>query len=83
MYQIRDRVMVLKENEFIGYGTIEDICEDVSELSEYFNAYHPLFKPYDLSIRNGHFVYIVSFDNDMGQGGFTKQELKKMNLKCI
>jgi hypothetical protein len=77
---VKDSVLVLKNQEIIGFANIVDICRKERELYRYFDEKHPHLNMYKFAILNNEYVYIVDFLNDNGQGGYLKNNLRKVKF---
>lgn len=81
MIQVDERVIVLDNKKVLGFAFVKDICKTKNELSQYFQNNHPKLSVYEFAIHNNECVYIVDFDNDNGQGGYLKGNLRKLKMK--
>lgn len=79
MIRLDDRVMVMNNKEMIGFASVVDICDNIKKLNVYFKKNHPLLQKYRFALYNNEVVYIVDFDNNLGQGGYLQKHLKKVN----
>jgi hypothetical protein len=70
MFKLYEDVWVLNKQAVIGMATVVDICMKTSELIHYMGVQHAL--------QNKEPVYIVDFKDEMGQGGYLKEDLRSM-----
>ncbi|WP_096435140.1 hypothetical protein [Alteribacter populi] len=77
MFQVGDSVFVNKHgrSEYVGRGTVQDICEEITELDRYFNESHPFYSTYMSWIKSKKAIYIVNLESNIGQAGFLEREL--------
>jgi len=81
LIQVDERVMVMDNRKIIGFAFVKDICKTTKDLNQYFDDNHPKLSSYKFAIHNNECVYIVDFDNDNGQGGYLKMNLRKIKDK--
>lgn len=81
MYRVNDTVMVLENKKIMGLAYITDICKNQADVKKYFSILHPLYQKFTLAVSNNQEVYIVNFQNDNGQAGFIRQNLRSTGRK--
>lgn len=81
LLKVNDKVLVIEKEAMMGMASVIDVCETTKQLYKYFKSNHPRYGSYLLAVENDELVYIVNFENDMGQAGFLKKQLRKMKNK--
>ncbi|UCZ54140.1 hypothetical protein LGQ02_05090 [Bacillus shivajii] len=83
MIKVGDTVYVNKlgRSEYVGKGTVQDICTDIQDLDRFFDESHPFHSTYLSWLKKGKDIYIVDLESNIGKAGFLVQELSHELVK--
>lgn len=81
LYKVNEQVDVYVQRKHLGRGKISDVCQTKRCIERYFNEKHPFFILYMKTIEKNEKVFIVDFEYDLGQGGYVKEQVQKIEKR--